>query len=262
MLYGVFSDIHSNIEALSVVLDYFAAQKVEGYICCGDLVGYGPDPEPCLARIRSLKNLSIICGNHDLAAIGRLDAQWFNPYARAAVIWNGNALSEDSRNYIGSLTARLETPQFTVAHGSPRHPVEEYLLSPLQFKDNISRVHVWPLFIGHSHMPLCFTVPVKETVPAAGPEALAEAGARMKFLEDGETAGVVRMPYGIVPTAFNPGSVGQPRDQDKRACCGLYDSEKGEFKITRLEYDIPAVQAKIRQAGLPEFLALRLAYGQ
>src|SRR5262245_6538065 len=112
--YGVFSDVHSNLEALEVVLGFFEDLEVEGYICCGDLVGYGPDPDACLERIRGLKNLSLICGNHDLAAIGRMDIDWFNPYAKAAALWTRNALSSDSRRYLESLTARLDQAEFTM----------------------------------------------------------------------------------------------------------------------------------------------------
>ena len=156
MIYGVFSDVHSNHEALSVVLSYLEDLGVNGWICCGDLVGYGPDPDACLDRIRALKNLSIICGNHDLAVIDRLDHEWFNQYARAAVVWTSSHLSGSNRAYLEGLTARLETPDFTLAHGTPRNPLEEYLMSPLQFRDNVPLVNRWPLFVGHSHMPLLF----------------------------------------------------------------------------------------------------------
>lgn len=263
MLYGVFSDVHSNLEALTAVLGFFSASGVKGYICCGDLVGYGPDPEPVLEKLQELSNLSIICGNHDLAVLGSLDLEWFNPYARAAALWTRDALSENSRAFLKGLTARLETSDFTVVHGSPRRPVDEYLMSPAQFKENISRVHVWPLFIGHSHMPLCFQAlaePVPQKTRRVGLEK--EVGAEMFFLENGQEVAIARNPYGDTPTIFNPGSLGQPRDHDRRAACGLYDSEKKSFRCARVEYDIAAVQAKIRQAGLPEFLALRLAYGQ
>src|SRR5438105_3662224 len=133
MLYGVFSDIHSNLEALTVVLELFSDFEVGGYICCGDLVGYGPDPEPCLARLRALKNLSVVVGNHDLAVIGRMDVEWFNPYARAAALWTRDRLSADSRRWLETMTAKLEHKDFTVAHGTPRKPPEEYLLSAAQF---------------------------------------------------------------------------------------------------------------------------------
>ncbi len=251
MIYGVISDVHSNHEALSAVLGCLEDIGVEGWICCGDLVGYGPDPDACLDRIRALENLSIICGNHDLAVLERMDLEWFNPSARAAVVWTRSNISGVNRAYLEGLTARLETAKFTLAHGTPRNPPEEYLLSPSQFRDNVPLVKTWPLFVGHSHMPLLFCY-------APGDEEKIES----RFLDDQEET-LPRVESGaMAPVALNPGSVGQPRDQDSRASCGLYDSDKGTFRVLRVPYDIGAVQAKIRAAGLPEYLALRLAYGQ
>ena len=251
MIYGVFSDVHSNFEALSAVLDFLEDLGVEGWICCGDLVGYGPDPNACLDRIRGLKNLSIICGNHDLAVVERLELDWFNQYARAAVLWTRGQLTDSNRAYLEGLTARIDTPNFTLAHGTPRNQPEEYLLSPLQFKDNVPLVKKWPLFVGHSHMPLLFRF-------AEGDSERVES----RFLEDKEEP-LPKLHGGVTgPVAINPGSVGQPRDQDNRAACGIYDSEKGTFRVFRVPYDVAGVQGKIRAAGLPEYLALRLAYGQ
>lgn len=249
MLYGVFSDVHSNLEALERVLAFFEESRVEAYICCGDLVGYGPDPDACLERIRGLKSLSAICGNHDLAAIGRMDLAWFNPYARQAALWTGRRLSAASREYLEGLSARLEAPEFTLAHGTPRRPAEEYMLSGAQFKESFPLVRVWPLFIGHSHMPLCFR---------QGGDGAVES----MILEEGRTVDLRSSSGHAVRAALNPGSVGQPRDQDCRASCALYDSEKATFRLVRLDYDIPAVQAKILAAGLPEFLAVRLSSGR
>ena len=251
MIYGVFSDVHSNLEALKVVLDFFEEAGVGGYICCGDLVGYGPDPEECVELIRALPKLSLVGGNHDLAVVGRLDLDWFNQYARASVLWTRPKLSAASRLYLEGLSARLETKHLTIAHGTPRNPPEEYLLSQAQFLDNIPSVKSWPLFVGHSHMPLIF----RADDPAGGrPEG--------PFIEDVEEV-LGRGPDGsFLPVALNPGSVGQPRDQDRRASCGVFDSKAGTFRVFRLPYDVRAVQAKIRAAGLPEYLALRLDYGQ
>lgn len=251
MIYGVFSDVHSNYEALSAVLDHLEGLGVEGWICCGDLVGYGPDPDATLDRIRALKNSSIISGNHDLAVTGRIELDWFNQYARAAVMWTRTQLSENNKLFLDGLPARLETPHFTLAHGTPRNPVEEYLLSPLQFRDNVPLVKKWPLFVGHSHMPLLFRF--------TG-EGAANVDAR--FLDNREEQLPREADGSLAPVALNPGSVGQPRDQDNRASCGVYDSDKGTFRVIRLPYDIAAVQEKIRTADLPEYLALRLAYGQ
>ena len=253
MIYGVFSDVHSNMEALDAVLNFFDDFEVGGYICCGDLVGYGPEPNAVLDRIRALKNAHVICGNHDLAVIGRLEVEWFNAYARAAALWTRERLTDDSRRYLESLTARLDAPEFTLAHGTPRRPPEEYLLSAAQFRDNVEYVKKWPLFVGHSHMPLCFR---------ADPNA--KGGVESVFLEHNQVVESARVSAGgpLAPTAYNPGSVGQPRDHDNRAACALFDSEAQTFRIVRLTYDVAATQSKIRAAGLPEFLALRLAFGQ
>ena len=251
MLYGVFSDVHSNLEALTVVLDFFEEIGVESHLCCGDLVGYGGSPNECLDRIRPLKNLSIIGGNHDLATIGRLELDWFNQYARAAVLWTRKTLTPENTQFLESLTARMETKEFTLAHGTPRNPPEEYLLSPAQFRENVPFVRVWPLFVGHSHMPLLFRYvgESREKVEAS-------------FLDEREQVLPREAAGGFAPVALNPGSVGQPRDQDRRASCALYDSTKGTFTIFRFPYDVPGAQSKIRAAGLPEYLALRLDYGQ
>lgn len=244
MVYGVFSDVHSNLEALTVVLDFFAEIGVEGYVCCGDLVGYGADPDACVDRIHGLKGLSVIGGNHDLAVVGRMPLDAFNQYAQAAIMWTRGRLSPESRRFLETLTARLETKEFTLAHGSPRNPPEEYLLTPAQFSDSVPLVRVWPLFVGHSHMPL-----IGDQVD-------------VRFLDDRDEI-LPRVPNGrCAPVALNPGSVGQPRDQDRRASCALYDSVKGTFRVLRFPYDIKGAQAKIRAAGLPEYLALRLDYGQ
>ena len=248
MIYGVFSDVHSNIEALEAVLGFFADFEVGGYICCGDLIGYGPDPNVVVERISALKNAHVICGNHDLAVVGRLEVEWFNAYARIAALWTRERLSPESRGYLEGLTARLETSEFTLAHGTPRRPPDEYLLSATQFGDNIPYVKHWPLFVGHTHMPLCF-----QRQPAD------PLGGEVAFLEHNQ---IVELSGADVPIALNPGSVGQPRDHDSRAACALYDSQARTFRIVRLDYDLAATQAKIRSAGLPEFLALRLAFGQ
>ena len=249
MLYGVFSDVHSNLEALGVVLDFFERSGVEAHVCCGDMVGYGPNPNECLERIRALPRLSAIVGNHDLGAIGRMELTWFNRYARAAAQWTAGVLSGPNRAFLEGLTARLETPDFTLAHGTPRSPADEYLLTSDQFRDNAPMVRRWPLFTGHTHMPMIFRFD--------------EGGkAESRFLDDRPEALPVVAGGSRGPVALNPGSVGQPRDHDPRAACGLYDSKKGTFRVVRHLYDVPAVQAKIRAAGLPEYLAQRLDSGQ
>src|SRR5258708_30705776 len=103
MIWGVFTDVHANIVALEAVLDFFARQKVDGYICCGDIVGYGPSPNEVIERIAGLKPLRAVVGNHDLAVLGKMDLKWFNDYAQTATLWTQNQLTAKSRKFLESL---------------------------------------------------------------------------------------------------------------------------------------------------------------
>lgn len=244
MRYGVISDLHSNREALVAALARLKAEGVEGWVCCGDIVGYGPDPDATVAALAVLPNLRVVIGNHDLAVLGRMDLDWFNEYARAAVLWTRDHMGQEARAFLETLTDRVETPEFTVVHGSPRNPAEEYLLTSEQFLANLKYFTVSPCFIGHSHLPVYFS-------------QVKEGRVRGNLIKDGEIVSA-----GEGACVLNPGSVGQPRDKDPRASCGVYDSERREFRLLRVEYPVKEVQAKIRKAGLPDFLAERLEHGE
>lgn len=246
MRWGVFSDVHSNCEALDAVLGHFRSENVEGFICCGDITGYGAEPDRAIATIMALPNVVAVRGNHDLAVLGRMDITWFNDMAAAAVRFAQKSIQPDHMRWLQDLPPRVDREEFTLVHGSPRNAAEEYLVTVQQFHDNYQYFKVSPCFIGHSHLPLCFLM--KEPV---------------SYVEFGtlKEAAVVRTPRGV-RGVVNPGSVGQPRDHDHRASCGIYDDEARVFKLVRLEYDVAEAQRKILDAGLPEFLALRLAYGQ
>ena len=246
MRWGVFSDVHSNLEALLVVLEYFEKEKVDGYVCGGDITGYGADSDKAIEIISALPNLFCVRGNHDLAVLGRMDINWFNDMAAAAVRYAQKSIGEKNMRWLQDLPPRVDQGAFTLVHGSPRNAAEEYLVTVQQFHDNYSYFRVSPCFIGHSHLPLCFLM--KE------PVSYVEFGT----LKEGSK---IRSPRGI-RCVINPGSVGQPRDHDHRASCGIYDDETRAFLLVRLEYDVAEAQRKILDAGLPEFLALRLAYGQ
>lgn len=246
MRWGVFSDVHANIEALDAVLAVLQDQGAESYICCGDLVGYGPDPNAVLERISKIKNLLCVRGNHDLAVLGRMDLEWFNDAAKAAVQFSQRSLKPENLAWLKELPPRIQKEKFTIVHGSPRNTAEEYLVTVQQFHDNAAYYKVSPCFVGHSHMPVCFLM--KE------PVSYVEAGT----LTDGQK---LVSPEGM-RSVINPGAVGQPRDHDNRASCGVYDDQARMFTLYRAQYDVEAVQKKIHQANLSEFLALRLAYGQ
>ena len=246
MRWGVLADIHSNREALEAVLKELKRYNVDGYICCGDIVGYGPDPNEVIELLAELPKLMAVRGNHDLAVLGRMDLHWFNEAARSAVHYTRSILKPGSMAWLKDLPPKVEAPEFTVVHGSPRNPAEEYLVTVQQFHDNCSYFNISPCFVGHSHIPICFLM--KE------PVSYVEAGT----LVEGQPLPVSLGLRGVV----NSGSVGQPRDHDPRASAGIYDDATRLFELYRVTYDIGRVQQRILDAGLPEFLALRLSYGQ
>lgn len=245
MLYGVFSDVHGNLEALKAVLEFFASKKVAGYLCCGDLVGYGPQPEECVRAVSALPGLRCVVGNHDLAAIGRLPLKWFNSYATATIEYSRSKLSGQSCKFLESLPDKIEADGFTLVHGSPKNPVEEYLLSGDQFQESLPHLHTPLCLIGHSHMAFYISkrgVRFPETVP----------------FQDGEEK--VKFEDGLI-YAVNAGSVGQPRDRDPRAACGLYDAKTRSFELFRLDYRRSLTQELMRRANLPEILVERIGIG-
>ena len=133
MLWGVVSDIHSNLEAFTGVVERLKAQGAESWICCGDIVGYGAEANPVIDVLRSLPNMRAVRGNHDLAVLGRMDISWFNEAARAAVEYTQATISAENLAWLKELPPRIESDTFTVVHGSPRNPAEEY---------QIGRAHV------------------------------------------------------------------------------------------------------------------------
>ncbi len=245
MRYGVFSDVHSNLEALEAVLSVFKKERIQSFLCLGDLVGYGPNPVECVQRVLQLKRLQATAGNHDYASVGMKETTWFNNFATRSITWTKRRLNEEARNFLMRLPRLIESSQFTMAHGSPRDPIDEYLLSSRQFLDNLEFFRTPICFIGHTHVPCVFYTDSLGVI-------------QQKPLADGET-------YQFDPqgkTIVNVGSVGQPRDGDTRASAMIYDTEKNEVKLIRAVYDIQAVQDKMKQASLPLFLIERLSYGR
>ena len=243
MKYGVFSDVHGNYEALRAVLDFYRKNGVEHFICCGDVVGYGPQPLECAETLRGLKNLSIVMGNHDAAMVGKMDLKWFNLNAAWAIDFARTQLSGQTMAFIAGLPERLETADFTVVHGSPRKPLTEYMLSESQFADNVKGWTVSPCFVGHSHMPLHFR---------EGETGIPETD----FLKP-----AVKVPVRKGPVMINPGSVGQPRDGDPRAACGIYDPENKVFELYRVFYNVEATQKLMASLKMPAILSERLSFG-
>ena len=237
----VISDIHSNLTALEAVLT--SADQVDGVWCLGDLVGYGPDPDACIKRVRELPNLLCIMGNHDAAVSGLRNIEKFNDDAEQAILVTRAMVSSESVEYLKSLPETVETESAILAHGSPRNPIWEYILDPISARMAIAFIQKDMGFVGHTHLPLCFTLDQKTDKMTK------------KLIKADE---LVHIRHRMI---LNPGSVGQPRDHDPRASYGIYNPEEKTWQIHRVEYDISSVQQRIIAAGLPEKHAERLTEG-
>jgi diadenosine tetraphosphatase ApaH/serine/threonine PP2A family protein phosphatase len=238
----ILSDIHGNLDALETVLAH--AGTVDATWVLGDVVGYGPQPDACVQRVAGLAPEHWLAGNHDWAALERLDDGDFNTDARTAVRWTRRNLSEDSLRRLGSLEARIDVPGdlYTLVHGSPRYPIWEYILDSGTADDNFASFESRVCLFGHTHVPVIY-------------EEAVDGAARLSV-----SVGSPMAP-GSQRWLINPGSVGQPRDDDPRASYMLLDTETGAFDLRRVTYDVAAVQRRIVTAGLPTSLAARLEYG-
>lgn len=239
----IIGDIHSNLEAFQAVLGH--AQQHGGFDnvwCLGDTVGYGPDPGPCVDLLRQHDPLNV-AGNHDYGSTGMADLSVFNPNAAFACRWTARQLSGPQKEYLKGLPLTLNEDAFTFAHGSLRDPLWEYLVDAETATATFQLLRTPRCLVSHSHIPfLC---------------ADASRGPVFERLQDGK-------PFGLKDQRLilNPGSVGQPRDGDARASYLLFDDASQSVTHHRVEYDIPAVQQKMAQAGLPEALITRLSFGR
>jgi predicted phosphodiesterase len=238
----VISDIHANLNALEAVLA--DAGQVDETWCLGDMVGYGPDPNAVVERLRDLPNLTCILGNHDVAVLGQMDYAVFNADARKSLSWQQNNITQANLNYLENLSKdKLVCENTTLAHGSPRDPVWEYILNTLSARLNFSAFTTPYCFVGHTHLQGMFKLDMQKDLVL---QMMPHAG----------------QAFQLEPRAIlNPGSVGQPRDRDPRSAYAIYDPETSKWEPQRVTYDIGAVQARIRKAGLPEKHAVRLAEG-
>jgi predicted phosphodiesterase len=244
MRIGIISDIHANVVALETVLQ--AMGLVDQLWCLGDVVGYGPNPNETVARLLQQPALEIcLTGNHDWAALGKIELTDFNPEARQAAIWTREQLWKESEKF---LLARPEQvvrdAEFTLAHGSPRQPVWEYITSTAVARANFGHFATPTCLVGHTHVPAIYYLDNQGVVKAQTPTEETTLD-----LRDGSRFIV------------NPGSVGQPRDNDPRAAYALLDSDKGTMTFHRIAYDIALTQQRMFDAGLPSRLILRLNYG-
>jgi predicted phosphodiesterase len=244
MRVAIISDIHGNRHAFEAVLEAVRADGADATWCLGDLVGYGADPDACVALAREHAD-ACLAGNHDLAVTGALPIDEFSPGAAAAVEWTQEAMEPANVTYLRGLRPSDQREGVGLYHASPRDPVWEYVLSPLLAELSLSEMRERVGLIGHSHVALAFTRPPDGPV----------SGER-RYPDDEADLG------GDAGWLLNPGSVGQPRDGDPRAAWLLLDLDRERATWQRTEYDIEGAAAAIRTAGLPDSLADRLQYGQ
>lgn len=242
MRVAVLSDIHANLHALEAVLEAVGEDAPDAVWCLGDLVGYGPQPNPCCALVAERADVCLI-GNHDLGVLGRLNLEDFSPDAAESARWTASVLEEDHRAYLEPLEPMSIQDDVGLYHASARDPVWEYVLTPFaalaSFEISPSRI----LLVGHSHVALAFALAENRLETRIAP-----AGTELDL--SGERRWIL-----------NPGSVGQPRDGDTRAAYLLLDLAENEAEYRRVEYPFERTQEEIRACGLPEALAERLAHG-
>jgi diadenosine tetraphosphatase ApaH/serine/threonine PP2A family protein phosphatase len=236
------SDIHANLVALEAVLN--DAGECDAVWNLGDTVGYGARPRECLDRMVDLFANPVLVGNHDLACIGEVDISEFNPVAQMAARWTALQLGMDHRAYLNALPAITIANAYTLAHGSPRSPVWEYVTSAQIATENFDFFDTDVCFIGHTHIAMYALLREGEDV------------AEVSALQPGQQLDLLAGRYLI-----NPGSVGQPRDRDPRAAYAILDTDIGSITFKRVEYDIPTTQRQMAMANLPEVLITRLAHG-
>jgi len=239
------SDIHANLAALEAVLEDASTAHYEAIWCLGDLVGYGPRPNECIETLRSQPTpLLCVAGNHDWASLGKVPLEDFNPDARQACQWTMEQLTPENRDYLLGLPVSAVEGEYTLAHGSPRQPIWEYILYPGLAAANFAHFQTPYCLVGHTHIPIIF----EEMAPPEDVLTLAPSLNGALSLDEGRFI-------------INPGSVGQPRDGDPRASYAILDTQSRQIRFHRVDYPIEATQEDMLALDLPPRLIARLSYG-
>ncbi len=244
MRYLIFADVHGNLEALEAVLDFASNEKVDYYLLLGDLVGYGASPNEVVSLISELKPCSLVRGNHDKAVAGLDSTDMFNPVAAAAIRWTQTRLQPEVKEFLRKLPPGPQKihRSITICHGSP-FDEDYYIFGEFDAAEAFRYLRTAVGFFGHTHFPVVYAMKkgyLEGQLLVGNAQLCLEPG--LKYL-------------------INPGSVGQPRDRNPLASCGIYDSESHVFHLFRLKYDVSKAQKKILATRLPPSLAERLSLG-
>lgn len=238
--YAVISDAHSNAEALRSVLEDIGDRQIQDIFFLGDAVGYGPEPNECIALLSNECRI-MIAGNHDWGLLGLTDPGSFNENARIALAWTRGVLTDSNREILrrSPLKAELREMDITLVHATPDAPEQwRYLLKLSEAENSFQHIQTEICFVGHSHRPFIIEMPLSGALNINKQEMRKKSGCRY---------------------IVNAGSIGQPRDGDPRACYALVDGER--IELVRVGYNIRATQKRMRDMTLPQPLIERLSYG-
>jgi predicted phosphodiesterase len=240
MKYAIIADIHGNLDAFQVVLEDIRAQNATHIVCLGDVVGYNAQPKECLQIVREM-NIPCVKGNHDEYCSSEDHLEGFNPHATEAVHWTRNQLSAEEKQWLRDLKYSRMAANFTMVHATLDAPERwQYVFDKLAAAASFPYQQTQMCFFGHTHVPVAF---MRDTVVRGGTYSKFKVDPTKKYF-------------------INVGAVGQPRDNNPKAAYVIYDMDAQTIELRRLDYDIAAAQKKIRDAGLPERLAERLAFGR
>lgn len=242
MRYGIFSDVHSNLEALEAVLEAYKNEAIDKYLCIGDIVGYAANPNECVEKARAITMITVD-GNHDWASINLLSMDYFNPVAAEAISWTKNNLDSQSRYYLENLKLIYKNEDLTLVHGTLDGPEEfNYMTDDYVAYKTFKLLENNICFVGHTHSAEIFIQDKNNRI----------------YYQDEKTTDINKDNKYII----NVGSVGQPRDGNPDAAYCIYDTDKGKVQIKRVTYDVQTTRKKIYDAGLPRFLGDRLTMGR
>ena len=242
MRLALISDIHGNLEALQAVLRDISSQKVDQIHCLGDVVGYGCDPVACLHLVAEHCDIKLM-GNHEYAAIGVLSTEAMNLNAQQSILWTRSQLTDHEISLISGFDMTAERDNCLLVHASPFEPDEwHYVLSPQEATVAFAHAQHRLIFHGHTHLPVIYCQPPVGKVRTVVAHDF-DPGEESRYLVD-------------------VGSVGQPRDNDARACYAIYDAGEVSVYFRRVEYDILRAQAKMCRADMPQMLIDRLQVGR
>lgn len=242
MRYAIFSDIHSNLEALMSVLSKLDQERVDRYLCVGDIVGYGANPRECIDLVKILP-IDVVAGNHDWASVGLFSLEYFNEEAQDAISWTKTNLRKQDKEFLESLKLTFKNDSLTLVHGTLNNPQDfNYLTSPYIAEETFKLSQTPICFVGHTHQPIIYSLDKEEHILLYK---------QTKVILDKSQKYIV-----------NVGSVGQPRDLDPKASYCIFDTQRNEIEIKRTSYDVNLARKKIIEEGLPEFLGDRLLSGR